>query len=164
MGQRTKKGTKGEQNTVFDGLDDVFNNAVESNNFGLLDLITRDIAYGGSGFEHPNPVQALVILKAKARTLDESDPRFDETLLFMASIIVNEDVNPENAALLRSLKTQDRGADLISYIADGDFDGFDGFASDIQERLVNNAQQALHRLKTFSPSFSEPLSGEPSSE
>lgn len=145
-----------EQKKKSDQLNDIFSKAIETDNYRFFDTIVRDMAYG-TAYQNPNPVQALVMLKAKARALGENDPRFDDTLLFMAHIIANEDVNSENDALIRSLQSQDSGAELIQYLANGDFDGFDDLKPVMQARLIVNAKQAIKILNARDTPFSAPV-------
>ena len=145
-----------EQKKNSDQLNDIFSTAIEADNYRFFDTIVRDMAYG-TAYQNPNPVQALVMLKAKARALGEDDPRFDDTLLFMAHIIANEDVNSENDALIRSLQSQDSGEDLLKYIADGDFDGFDDLKPVMQTRLIANAKQVVKILDARDTPSSGPV-------
>lgn len=140
-------------------LNVLFQEAAERGNFGMIDQLVNELAYGT---EHilPNPPQAFVLLKAKARLLDPENIEFDNTLCFMAELIGDNDVNPGNKAVLASITSQDSGTDLLQRIAEGDFKaidengrdftiGFDEFEPQQTARIIRYSKQALKEIHAW---------------
>lgn len=142
-------------------LNHVFEEAAERGNYGMIDTIINDLAYGSEDTV-ANPAQAFVLVKAKARLFEPEDMEFHSAVCFMAELMGDNEVNPGNQALLSSMTSKDKGEDLLRLIADGNFKavdengsdysiGFDEFEPQQATRIIRYAKAALAELRRAPP-------------
>lgn len=142
-------------------LNRLFEEAAERGNYGMIDNIINDLAYG-TDITMANPIQAFVLVKARARLFEPEDIEFHNSVCFMAELIGDNEVNPGNKALLSSLGSQDKGGDLLRLIADGNFKavdengsdfsiGFDEFEPQQATRIIRYTKEALAELRRAPP-------------